>query len=105
MILVSLFALIAISSVDAKKGKAGKSGKGGKGSMKAKCENAEEGSKIATRCECWKLIKVEKNDRTDEQAAQIEACFPFKGCKKALKAVNDGEATRSVENCLILSRN
>merc|ERR1712127_588709 len=37
--------------------------------------------------------KVLKKDRTDEQAAQVEACFPFKGCKKALKAVGDGVGT------------
>merc|ERR1719219_638510 len=39
------------------------------------CENPEEGSDIAFKCNCFAIMKVKKEDRSEEQQATAKACM------------------------------
>merc|ERR1719197_1940355 len=39
------------------------------------CENAEEGSDIAFKCNCFAIMKTKKEDRTEEQQAAAKECL------------------------------
>merc|ERR1711972_748889 len=77
IILACVFAVVAFQLADAKKGNKGKGrGKGQRGDKKsAICEEAEEGSEMAFKCSCFAVMKVKRDERSDEQKALAKECM------------------------------
>ena len=70
------------------------------------CEKAESDEDAAFRCNCWKVMKVKKDDRSDDQKQQAQACYEkrkekmgkVRECRKAIRAVKLGSATEKLKN-------
>merc|ERR1711972_72943 len=83
VIFACLFAVAAFQLADARRGSNGKGrgkGKGGKGGAHAEkmtemCENPEKGSDIAFKCNCFSIMKIKKDDRSEEQQAAAKECL------------------------------
>merc|ERR1712178_332087 len=57
------------------KGKGGKEAESFKDKMEEACGSAEEGSDLAFKCGCFAVMKVKREDRTEEQKATAKACM------------------------------
>merc|ERR1711990_503595 len=100
IILACVFAVAAFQLADAKRGNKGKGrgkGKGGKegGKMSALCEAAEEGSDMAFKCSCFAVMKVKRDERTEEQMATAKECMAKRKEKKENKKNNDDSSDSS----------
>ena len=99
LVLISLLLVGFTSfSVEAKKGKR-------KNTPPEVCEKAESDEDAAFRCNCWKVMKVKKDNRTDDQKQQAQACYEkrkekmgkVRECRKAIRAVKLGSATEKLK--------
>ena len=74
------------------------------------CENAENDEDAAFRCNCWQVMKVKKDKRTDDQKQQAQACYEKRKekmgkereCRKAIRAVKLGSATEKLKDNHVL---
>merc|ERR1712110_580555 len=103
VIFACLFAVVAFQMTEARRGSKGKGrGKGGKGGrgdkMSEMCENAEEGSDAAFKCNCFAVMKVKRDDRSEEQKATAKACMEKRKEKMQDKKENKENNSESSED-------